>query len=61
MWPGRVYRYLDNQTAIDAYRIRQQQRFDELRRTAEPLPDHLRRRLDAAREQLRGSGSWAVS
>jgi uncharacterized protein (DUF433 family) len=50
---GAITHYLENQPAIDAYRSRQKRRFEELRQSAEPLPEDLRRRLDAAREQLR--------
>jgi len=47
--------YLENQAAVDAYRVRQKQRFEAARRAAEPLPDGLRQRLDSAREQLRSN------
>jgi uncharacterized protein (DUF433 family) len=50
---GAITYYLENQAAIDAYRVRQRQRFEEMRRAAEPLPEGLRNRLDAAREHLR--------
>ena len=50
---GAITYYLEDQAAMDAYRVRQKQRFAEMRRAAEPLPEGLRERLDAAREQLR--------
>jgi uncharacterized protein (DUF433 family) len=46
---GAITFYLENQPAVDAYRIRQQQRFDATRRAAAALPEELRRKLDAAR------------
>ena len=49
---GAITFYLENQPAIDAYRMRQQQRFDATRRNAAPLPENLRQRLVSAREQL---------
>src|SRR5438270_13136446 len=54
---GAITYYLENQAAVDAYRIRQERRFAEMRRNAEPLPEGLRQRLDAARDQLRYSHS----
>ena len=53
---GAIAYYLENQPAIDAYRIRQKQRSEALRRDAEPLPAGLRQRLETAREQLRSAG-----
>jgi uncharacterized protein (DUF433 family) len=50
---GAIAHYLDNQPAIDVYRIRQKQRFEQMRRAAEPLPADLRQRIEAAREQIR--------
>jgi uncharacterized protein (DUF433 family) len=49
---GAITFYLENQPAIDAYRVRQNQRFEALRRSAASLPAPLRERLDAAREQI---------
>src|ERR1700691_4509011 len=49
---GAITFYLESQPAVDAYRMRQLQRFDVERRDAAPLPENLRRRLFAAREQL---------
>ncbi|HEV1284540.1 MAG TPA: DUF433 domain-containing protein [Bryobacteraceae bacterium] len=46
---GAITFYLENQPAVDAYRIRQQQRFEATRRAAAALPEELRRKLDAAR------------
>ena len=50
---GAIAYYLENQAVVDAYRLRQQQRFEAARRVAEPLPEGLRERLNAAREHLR--------
>lgn len=50
---GAIAHYLENEPLIDAYRIRQEQRFAAARRLAEPLPIELRQRMQAAREQLR--------
>jgi uncharacterized protein (DUF433 family) len=52
---GAIAHYLENQPAVDSYRIRQQQRFAEVRRAAEPLPEPLRQHIEAARTQLRAS------
>jgi uncharacterized protein (DUF433 family) len=54
---GAIAFYLDNQPAIDAYRMRQIQRFEAARRTAEPLPDALRQRIEDARGRLHSSRS----
>ncbi len=53
---GAIASYLDNQPAIDAYRMRQIQRFEAERRAAPPLPAGLRERLDAARNQFEAFG-----
>ena len=53
---GAITHYLENQPSIDAYRVRQKQRFAELRRSAEPLPAGLGQRLQCAREQLARPG-----
>ncbi len=50
---GAIAFYLDNQRLVDAYLSDQQRRFESVRRFAEPLPELLRLRLDAARESLR--------
>lgn len=50
---GAIAHYLENQAAVDAYRVRQERRFAEMRRAAEPLPEGLHQRLQAAREHLR--------
>jgi uncharacterized protein (DUF433 family) len=50
---GVIAHYLENQPAIDAYRARQARRFNETRRSVESLPEDLRERLNAAREDLR--------
>jgi uncharacterized protein (DUF433 family) len=52
---GAIAFYLENQPAIDAYRIRQNQRFEAARRGASPLTPGLRERLLAAREHLRST------
>src|SRR5271166_4993985 len=49
---GAITFYLENQPAIDAYRMRQEQRFRAMRRDAAPLPEDLRQRLAVAREHL---------
>ncbi len=54
---GAIMFYLENQPAIDAYRIRQTQRFEATRRNAAPLPGNLVQRLAAAREQLHSGQS----
>jgi uncharacterized protein (DUF433 family) len=50
---GTIAHYLENQASVDAYRIRQQRRFAEMRRANEPLPEGLQQRLNVAREHLR--------
>lgn len=54
---GAIAFYLENQPAIDSYRMRQMQRFEAVRRGSKPLPDELRQRLDSAREQLHSTRS----
>jgi uncharacterized protein (DUF433 family) len=54
---GAVAFYLENQPAIDSYRMRQMQRFEAVRRGASPLLAQLRQRLDSAREQLHSTHS----
>jgi len=54
---GAIAFYLENQPAIDAYRMRQLQRFEATRRNAAPLPAGLRERLNAAREHLHSTRS----
>jgi uncharacterized protein (DUF433 family) len=49
---GAITFYLENQPAIDAYRVRQTQRFEATRRASAPLPAGLRDRLEVARERL---------
>jgi uncharacterized protein (DUF433 family) len=49
---GAITFYLENQPAIDAYRLRQEQRFEATRRASAPLPAGLRERIEAAREHL---------
>ena len=50
---GAITYYLENQPAIDAYRVRQTLRFKEARLRSESLPEELRQRLSTAREHLR--------
>ena len=50
---GAIAHYLENQAAMDGYRVRQTQRFAAMRREAEPLPKPLQERLRTAREHLR--------
>jgi hypothetical protein len=52
---GAVAYYLANQTEVDAYLIRQDERWAEGRRKAEPLPANLRERLTRARDKLHTS------
>ena len=54
---GAIAFYLENQPAIDAYRLRQLKRFEAARRDAAPLPENLRQRLAAAREELHSGRS----
>lgn len=49
---GAIAFYLENQPAVDAYRMRQKERFEAVRRAASPVPAGLRQRLDSARTQL---------
>jgi uncharacterized protein (DUF433 family) len=49
---GAITFYLENQPAIDAYRMRQKQRFDAVRHASAPLPADLRERINAARKHL---------
>ena len=54
---GAIAFYLENQPAVDAYRMRQMQRFEATRRNSVPLPENLRQRLAAAREHLHSGHS----
>jgi uncharacterized protein (DUF433 family) len=49
---GAIAHYLANQAEIDGYLIRQNERWSEGRRSAEPLPAGLRERLMRARDEL---------
>jgi uncharacterized protein (DUF433 family) len=49
---GAIVYYLANQAEIDAYLIRQGEKWVEGKRNAEPLPANLRERLMQAREQM---------
>jgi uncharacterized protein (DUF433 family) len=50
---GAIAYYLANQADIDAYLIRQNQKWAEGKRTSEPLPASLRERLMRTREAMR--------
>jgi len=49
---GATAYYLANQVVIDAYLIRQTEKWAEGKRNAEPLPANLRERLMCAREEM---------
>jgi uncharacterized protein (DUF433 family) len=49
---GAIAYYLANQAEIDAYLIRQGEKWAEGKRNAEPLPANLRARLVQAREEI---------
>jgi uncharacterized protein (DUF433 family) len=49
---GAVAYYLANQSDIDAYLIRQSEKWVEGKRNAEPLPADLRERLARARDEM---------
>lgn len=49
---GATAYYLANQVAIDAYLIRQSEKWAEGKRNAAPLPANLRERLMRAREEM---------
>jgi uncharacterized protein (DUF433 family) len=49
---GSIAYYLANQADIDAYLIRQNEKWAEGKRNAEPLPTGLRERLMRAREEM---------
>ncbi len=50
---GAVAYYLANQAGVDAYLIRQNEKWAEGRHNAEPLPADLRERLVRARDELK--------
>jgi uncharacterized protein (DUF433 family) len=54
---GAIAYYLANQGAIDTYLIRQNQKWVEGRRHAEPLPIDLRKKLMRARDELHATRS----
>jgi uncharacterized protein (DUF433 family) len=54
---GAIAYYLANQTDIDAYLLRQNEKWVEGKRNAEPLPADLRERLMRARDELRAARS----
>lgn len=49
---GAIAYYLANQAEIDAYLVRQNEKWTDGKRNAEPLPAGLRERLMRAREEL---------
>ena len=49
---GAIAYYLANQAHVDAYLIRQNEKWAEGKRDAEPLPANLRERLMRARNEL---------
>src|SRR4051794_16146866 len=49
---GAIAYYLANQAEIDVYLIRQDEKWAEGKRNAEPLPANLRERLMCVREQM---------
>ena len=49
---GAIAYYLANRTEIDAYLVRQNEKWAEGRRNAEPLPPNLRERLMRAWDEL---------
>jgi uncharacterized protein (DUF433 family) len=49
---GAIAYYLANQTAVDAYINRQDEKWAEGKRNAEPLPADLRERLKRSRDEL---------
>jgi uncharacterized protein (DUF433 family) len=53
---GAIAYYLANLADIDAYLIRQNEKWAEGRSNAEPLPDNLRERLTRARDELHTTG-----
>ncbi len=49
---GAIAYYLANQADVDRYLLRQNEKWEEGRRDAEPLPADLRRKLMRARDEL---------
>jgi uncharacterized protein (DUF433 family) len=49
---GAIAYYLANRAEVDAYLVRQNKKWEEERRNAEPLPADLRERLMRARDEL---------
>jgi uncharacterized protein (DUF433 family) len=49
---GAIAYYLANQADIDAYLLRQNEKWAEGKRNTEPLPANLRERLSRARDEL---------
>jgi uncharacterized protein (DUF433 family) len=55
---GAIAYYLANQSAIDAYLVRQGEKWAEGKRNSEPLPASLRERLTRARGEMHTSRPW---
>jgi uncharacterized protein (DUF433 family) len=49
---GAITFYLENRPTVDSYRLRQEERFEAIRRASAPLPPDPRERLEAARGHL---------
>jgi uncharacterized protein (DUF433 family) len=49
---GAIAWYLANQSAVDEYMVRQEEKWAEEKRKAEPLPTDLRERLIRIRDEL---------
>ena len=54
---GSIAYYLANQAEIDAYLVRQSEKWEQGRRNAEPLPADLRERLMRTRDELHSAQS----
>jgi uncharacterized protein (DUF433 family) len=50
---GAITFYLANREMVDEHLKRREEKFEQARAAQPPLPEGLRRRLEAAREQLR--------
>jgi uncharacterized protein (DUF433 family) len=54
---GAITHYLANQAEMDAFLLRQRDKWEQGKRDAQPLPDGLRQRLVRARDGMRTSSS----
>jgi uncharacterized protein (DUF433 family) len=52
---GAITYCLENQAEVDAQRVCAQQRARDSRRAAEPMPEQMRSRLEAARARIRST------